>query len=152
MIKIWNYGKKNEYHGHKFDSLKEMDFYKRFCEKYDKPDSKFVVKVHPSYDIIDKFELELGLNIRGARYTPDVVIEDGQGNLLHVYDVKNGFTAYAIDAAAKLRFKLFTERYGVPIECVVVRKNDFRVKIFGTTKQTKIHTFGGINYDWRKAL
>ena len=151
MIKIWNYGKKNEYHGHKFDSLKEMDFYKIFCEKYDKPDSKFVVLVHKSYDIIDKFEIS-GLTIRGAKYTPDVVITNRQGDLLHVYDVKNGFTAYAIDAAAKLRFKLFTERYGVPIECVVVRKNDFRVKIFGTTKQTKIHTFGGINYDWRKAL
>lgn len=153
MIKIWNYGKKTEYNGHVFDSLKELDFYKRFCEQYDNDsDSKFIVKVHPSYDIVDKFELEPGLDIRGAKYTPDVVITDRKGNLLHVYDVKNGFTAYAIDASAKLRFKLFTERYKVPVECTVVRKNDFKVKIFGTTKQTKIHTFGGIDYEWRQAL
>jgi hypothetical protein len=69
-----------------------------------------------------------------------------------VIDVKNGFSAYAVDAACKLRFKLFTKRYKVPVEVVVPRKNDFKVKIFGTTKQTKIHTFGGIDYDWREAL
>ena len=147
---MWNYGKKESYNGYKFDSQKELAFYQRFCEKYDKPDSKFVVKVHKSYDIIDKFEIS-GLTIRGAKYTPDVVITDKQGNLLHVYDVKNGFTAYAIDAAAKLRFKLFTERFGVPIECVVVRKNDFRVKVFGTTEKTHEHIFGDIDYDWREA-
>ena len=151
MIKIWNYGKKNEYHGHKFDSLKEMDFYKRFCEKYDKPDSKFVVLVHKSYDIIDKFEIS-GLTIRGAKYTPDVVITNRQGDLLHVYDVKNGFTTYGVDAAAKLRFKLFTEKYKVPVECVVVRKNDFKIKAFGTTKKTQEHIFKDINYKWQEAV
>lgn len=108
--------------------------------------------MHPSFDIIDKFELESGLSIRGAKYTPDVVIEDHQGNLLHVYDVKNSFSAYGVDAAAKLRFKLFTKRYGEPVECVVVRKNDFKVKVFGTTKQTKIHIFKSINYDWKEVL
>ncbi|AZA17298.1 MAG: Holliday junction resolvase (endogenous virus) [Lactobacillus phage ViSo-2018a] len=128
-----------------------MDFYKTFCEKYDKPESKFVVIVHPNYRIIDKFELESGLNIRGAAYTPDVVIEDRQGNLLHVYDVKNSFTAYGIDAAAKLRFKLFTKRYGVPVECVVVRKNEFKVKVFGTTKKTHEHIFKSIDYDLKEA-
>lgn len=153
MIKIWNYGKKTEYRGYTFDSLKELDFYKRFCEQYDNnPNSKFIVKVHPSYDIIDKFELEPGLNIRGAKYTPDVVITDRQGNLLHVYDVKNGFNTYAIDATARLRFKLFTKRYGVPVECVVVLKNSFKIKIFGTTKKTKINTFKDISYDWREVL
>lgn len=150
---MWKKGNKVNYKNRNFDSEKEFLFYQRFCEKYDNDsDGKFIVKVHPSYDIVDKFELEPGLNVRGAKYTPDVVIADRQGDLLHVYDVKNGFTAYAIDAAAKLRFKLFTERYKVPVECVVIRKNNFKVKIFGTTKQTKIHTFGGIDYDWRKAL
>ena len=150
---MWKKGNKVNYKNRNFDSEKEFLFYQRFCEKYDNDsDSKFIVKVHPSYDIVDKFELEPGLDIRGAKYTPDVVITDSQGRLLHVYDVKNSFTAYAIDAAAKLRFKLFTERYKVPVECVVIRKNNFKVKIFGTTKQTKIHTFGGIDYDWRKAL
>lgn len=134
-----------------FDSQKEFFFYQRFLEKYDRPDSEFVVLVHPSYNIIDKFEIS-GLTIRGAKYTPDVVITDKQNNLLHVFDVKNGFTAYAIDAASKLRFKLFTERYGVPIECVVVRKADFKVKVFGTTKKTKEHIFKDINYKWQEAV
>lgn len=153
LIKIWNYGKKTEYNGHTFDSLKELDFYKRFCEQYDNDsDSKFIVKVHPSYDIVDKFELDPGLKIRGARYTPDMVVEDRHGNLKHVYDVKNGFTSYGVDAAAKLRFKLFTKRYGIPVEAVVVRKNDFKVKVYGMTKKTKEHVFEDINYNWREAL
>lgn len=149
---MWKRGNKVNYRDYIFDSQKEFFFYQRFCEKYDRPDSDFIVKIHPGYDIIDSWELESGLKIRGAKFTPDVVITDKQGNLLHVYDVKNGFTSYAIDSACKLRFKLFTRRYEIPVEVAIVRKNDFKVKIFGTTKQTKIHTFGGIDYDWRKAL
>lgn len=153
LIKLWNYGKKSEYGGYVFDSSKELDFYERFCAKYDNDlDDRFVVLIHPSYNIIDKFEIEPGFAIRGAKYTPDVVITDYQGNLLHVYDVKNDFSNYAVDAAAKLRFKLFEKRYGVPVECVVVRKNDFKVKIFGTTKKAKIHVFKDFDYDWREAL
>lgn len=149
---MWRKGNKVKYKNFVLDSQKEFLFYQRFLEKYDRSDSEFVVKTHPGYDIIDSWELEPGLKIRGARYTPDFTIEDKQGNLLHVYDVKNGFTAYAIDGAAKLRFKLFTKKYGVPVECVVPRKNDFKAKIFGTTKQTKIHTLGGVDYDWRDIL
>lgn len=152
MIKIWNYGKKNEYNGYKLDSIKEMNLYQRFLEKYDRPDSEFVVKVHPSFPIIDSFELEPGLKIRGASYTPDFVVEDRQGNLLHVIDVKNSFTAYGISDAAKLRFKLFTKRFGIPVEAVIPRKNDFKVKIFGTTKKTREHVFKDIDYDWREAM
>lgn len=152
MIKIWNYGKKTHYKDKIFDSVKELNFYKNFCEKYDSPESKFVVKVHPSYQIIDKFELESGLTIRGAKYTPDVVIEDHHGNILHAYDVKNSFTSYGVDASCKLRFKLFEKQYGVPVECVVALKNSFKIKIFGTTKKTKINTFKDINYDWREVL
>lgn len=150
---MWIRGNKTEYHGYKLDSIKELSFYQRFLEKYDNDSSsKFVIKAHPSYPIIDGFEIESGLKFRGAKYTPDFTVEDRQGNLLHIYDVKNGFTAYAVSDAAKLRFKLFTKRYSVPVECVVPRKNDFKVKIFGTTKQTKIHTLGGIDYDWRNIL
>lgn len=150
---MWIRGNKTEYHGYKLDSIKELSFYQRFLEKYDNdPNSEFVVKIHPSYPIIDSWELEPGFKIRGAKFTPDAIIEDRQGNLLHVYDVKNGFTAYGVDAAAKLRFKLFTKRYGMPIECVVPRKNDFKVKVFGTTKKTTEHIFKDINYDWRKAV
>ena len=149
---MWKKGNKVNYKNCVFDSQKEFLFYQRFLEKYDRPNSEFVVKNHPCYDIIDSWELEPGLKIRGARYTPDMTIEDKQGNLLHVIDVKNGFSTYAVDDACKLRFKLFTKRYKVPVEVVVPRKNDFKVKIFGTTKQTKIHTFGGIDYDWREIL
>lgn len=153
MIKIWNYGKKTEYHGYKLDSIKELSFYQRFLEKYDNDsNSKFVIKAHPSYQIIDGFEIEPGLKFRGAKYTPDFTVEDHQGHLLHVYDVKNSFTAYGISDAAKLRFKLFEKRYGVPVECVVALKNSFKIKIFGTTKKTKINTFKDINYDWREVL
>lgn len=149
---MWNYGKKTEYHGYKFDSQKEFLFYQRFLEKYDDDqNSKFVVRVHPGYDIIDSWELEPLLKIRGAKYTPDFVIENKQGQLLHVYDVKNGFTSYAVDSAAKLRFKLFTERYKIPVETIVVRKHDFKVKVYGTTKKTEIHIFKNIDYDWREA-
>lgn len=149
---MWKSGKKSEYRGYRFDSIKEMSFYQRFCEKYDRSDSEFVIKVHPNYQIFDSWELEPGLKIRGASYKPDVVIEDKQGNLRHVYDVKNSFTAYGISDAAKLRFKLFTKRYGIPVECVVTRKNDFKVKVFGMTKNTKIHVFKDFDYDWRDVL
>ena len=148
---MWKKGNKVNYKNMIFDSQKEFLFYQRFLEKYDRPDSEFVVLVHPSYNIIDKFEIS-GLKIRGARYTPDMVVTDKQGNLLHIYDVKNGFTAYAIDAAAKLRFKLFTKRFGIPVEAVVPRKNDFKVKIFGTIKKTQEHIFKDINYDWQEAV
>ena len=149
---MWKKGNKVKYKNHIFDSKKEFFFYQRFLEKYNRPNSDFVVRTHPGYDIIDSWELEPGLKIRGSRYTPDFTIEDKQGNLLHVIDVKNGFSAYAVDSACKLRFKLFTKRYKVPVEVVVPRKNDFKVKIFGTTKQAKAHTFEDIDYDWREAL
>lgn len=151
MVK--HFGKKVKYNDYKFDSLKEKDFYQKFLEEYDNDqNSEFVVKIHPSYPIIDSWELESGLKIRGAKYTPDFVVEDLQGNLKHVYDVKNGFSSYAIDSACKLRFKLFTKRYGVPVECVVPRANDFKVKIFGTTKKTTEHVLTSIEYDWRELV
>ena len=149
---MWKKGHKVNYKNYVFDSQKEFLFYQRFLEKYDNdPNSEFVIKVHPSYPILDSYKLESDLKMRGSRYTPDFVVEDKQGNLLHVIDVKNGFTDYAIDQAAKLRFKLFTRRYGIPVECVVVRKTDFKVKIFGSTKKTKEHIFKNIEYSWREA-
>ena len=150
---MWIHGERSEYHGYKFDSQKEMAFYQRFLEKYDDDsNSEFVIKIHTSCPIIDSFELESGLKIRGAKYTADAVVEDRNGEILHVYDVKNSFSAYGVDQAAKLRFKLFTERYGVPIECVVVLKNSFKVKVYGTAKKTEIHVFKDIDYRWGEAL
>ena len=150
---MWKKGNKVNYKNCIFDSQKEFWFYQRFLEKYDNdPNSEFIVKIHQSYDIIDSLELEPGLKIRAARYTPDMTVEDKQGNLLHVIDVKNGFSAYAVDAACRLRFKLFAKRYKVPVEVVVPRKNDFKVKVFGMTKNAKIHVFKDFDYDWREAL
>lgn len=150
---MWKKGNKVNYKNRIFDSQKEFLFFQRFLEKYDNdPNSEFIVKIHPGYDIIDSWELEPGLKIRGAKYTPDFTVEDKQNNLLHVFDVKNGFSAYEVDSACKLRFKLFTKRYGIPVEAVVVRKADFRVKIFGTTKKTKEYNFKDINYDYKEAL
>ena len=149
---VWNYGKKTEYNGNNFDSIKELAFYQRFLEKYDKPESEFIVKIHPSFQIIDSWELESGLKMRGANYTPDAIVEDRHGNILHIFDVKNSFTAYGVSDAAKLRFKLFAKRYKAPVECVVVRKNDFKVKVYGTTKKTTEHIFKDINYDWREVV
>ena len=148
---MWEKGNKVNYRNYVFDSQKEFLFYQRFIEKYDKPDSEFVVLVHQNYDIIEKFEIS-GLTIRGAKYTPDVVITDKRNNLLHVYDVKNGFTSYAVSDAAKIRFKLFAERYGVPVECVVPRKGSFKVKIFGMTRKTTEHIFKDIEYDWQESV
>ena len=150
---MWKKGNKFKTENYVLDSQKEFLFYDRFLEKYDDDsNSEFVIKVHPSYPIISSYELESGLKFRGAKYTPDFTVEDKQNNLLHVYDVKNGFSAYAIDAACKLRFKLFTERYGVPVECVVVLKNSFKVKVFGTTKKTNEHIFKNIEYNWRETV
>lgn len=150
---MWKKGNKVNYKNRIFDSQKEFFFYQRFCEKYDNdPNSEFVIKVHPSFQIIDSWELDPGLKIRGAKFTPDIVVNDRQGHLLHVYDVKNGFSAYAVDAACKLRFKLFTKLYKVPVEAVVVRKNDFKVKVYGTTKKTKEYIFKDINYSWQEAI
>lgn len=146
MVK--HFGKKTEYNGYMFDSLKEKDFYQRFCMKYDRPDSELKILVHSSYPTIDKFEVA-GITMRGSRYTPDIVVTDQQGNLLHVYDVKNDFSSYGVDSAAKLRFKLFAERYKIPVECVKVYKDHFKVKIFGTTKKITEHIFTDINYDWK---
>ena len=53
----------------------------------------------------------------------------------HVIDIKSGFTQFAIDSAAALRFKLFADKYKVPVEVIVPRVHDFRVKIMGTTKK-----------------
>lgn len=149
---MWVRGEKTEYHGFKFDSVKEQNFYQRFLEKYDNPNSEFIIKVHPSYPILDSWDLEPGLRMRGAGYKPDFTVEDKQNNLLHVIDVKNGFTSYAISDAVKLRFKLFARQYGIPVEAVVPRTRDFKVKIFGTTKKTVEHVFKDIDYDWRKAV
>lgn len=126
--------------GHRFPSRKEANFYSKFVR-----DSKADFEVHPKFEIAKPFTLG-GKRIAHTVYTPDVVIYDGAGQILHVYDVKNGFTGYAIDAAAKLRFKLFTERYKRFVEIVVVRANDFKTSAYLYESLTNVHIRTSIYY------
>ena len=128
-----HFGKKVHYKDWDFDSIKERDFFIQFIESSGK---KF--KVHPSYKIIDKFPLG-GYNQRGITYAPDFVVFDDEGAIAHVYDVKTGINQRAVDTSAKLRFKLFSLKTGMPVEVVVPHKHDFKMKLFGFTNP-KIQT------------
>lgn len=143
------FGKKVEYKGHKFDSTKEADFFRKFIEE-----SGLNYKVHPSFELIPKFEIFDGLlNIRSMRYTPDFVIYDEQGELQHVLDIKNSFNApYGVDTAASNRFKLFAKVYNVPVEVVVPRTHDFKMKIMGTTKKFEPIVLNDLNYNLRELI
>lgn len=120
-----HFGKKVRYKDWIFDSIKERDFFIQFIESSGK---KF--KVHPSYKIIDKFPL-CGYNQKSNTYTPDFVVYGADGAVEHVYDVKTGINQRAVDAAAKLRFKLFSLKTGLPVEVVAPRQHDFKMKLPG---------------------
>lgn len=128
-----HFGKKVHYKEWGFDSEKERDFFIRFIENSGK---KF--KVHPSFKVVDKFPVG-GYNQRGITYAPDFVVFDDEGAIAHVYDVKTGIGQRAVETAAKLRFKLFSLKTGVPVEVVVPRKHDFKMKLLGFTNP-KIQT------------
>lgn len=128
-----HFGKKVPYKDWDFDSIKERDFFIQFIENSGK---KF--KIHPSYKVVDKFPVG-GYNQRGITYAPDFVVFDDEGAIAHVYDVKTGINQRAVDTAAKLRFKLFSLKTGLPVEVVVPRKHDFKMKLFGFTNP-KIQT------------
>lgn len=123
-----HFGKKVHYKDWDFDSIKERDFFIQFIESSGK---KF--KVHPSYKIIDKFPVG-GYNQRGITYAPDFVVYSHDGAVEHVYDVKTGINQRAVDTSAKLRFKLFSLRTGLPVEVVVPRQHDFKMKLLGYGK------------------
>lgn len=122
-------GNKIKSDGHTFDSKKEFDFYDRFVK-----DCGYDYEVHPRFILRKLTEID-GAKISAIRYTPDFIIYERNGRFKHVYDVKNSFGAYGIDQSNKLRFKLFAEEYGIPVEAVVVRTNDFKVITQGVTKQ-----------------
>ena len=128
-----HFGKKIPYKEWMMDSEKELNFFTRYIENSGK---RF--KVHPSFKVIDKFPVG-GYNQRGITYAPDFVVYDDRGNIEHVYDVKTGINQRAVDTAAKLRFKLFSLKTGIPVEVVVPRKYDFKMKLFGFTNP-KIQT------------
>lgn len=135
------FGKKVKLDGYTFDSKKEAQFYLQFV----KP-SGMRFDVHPHYRVIDLFPMG-GYRMRGMTYTPDFVLTRPDGSIAHVYDVKAGFTNYSVSTAARLRFKLFALRYHVPVECVIVRKHDFRVKILGFTTKLDEYQRQDVNYD-----
>lgn len=112
-----------------FDSQKEANFYLKFIKN-----SGYKHEIHPSFLIKDKVALG-GVNLTRISYAPDFVIFDDYGKIKHVYDVKTSInTQFGADTAAKLRFNLFARKYGVPVEVVVPRVNDFKMKIYGLTK------------------
>ena len=67
----------------------------------------------------------------------------------HVYDVKNGFSDYAIDKRAKLKFAMFARVYGLPVEVVVIRTHDFKATITGATKKLEPVIRTNVSYDWQ---
>ncbi len=140
---LQHYGNKVKENGITFDSQKEYDFYKRFLEN----SGVESISVHEKFDLVEKNVINNHITLRGITYRPDFVIRD-KGQITHVYDVKNGFTPYAIDRGAGIVFKLFAKRYGIPVEVVVPRKYDFKTKIMGTTKKYDIQIHNNINYDW----
>lgn len=122
-----HFGKRVHYKDWDFDSKKERDFFIKFIESSGK---KF--KVHPSYKVVEKFPVG-GYNQRGITYAPDFIVYSDDGSVEHVYDVKTGIGQQAVDTAAKLRFKLFSLKTGLPVEVVVPRRHDFKMKLFGFT-------------------
>lgn len=122
-----HFGKKVSYKKWTFDSIKERDFFIRFIESSGK---RF--DVHPSFKLVEKFRVG-GRNQRGIGYAPDFVVYASDNSIEHVYDVKSGINQRAVDTAAKLRFKLFALKTGLPVEVVVPRKYDFKMKLFGFT-------------------
>lgn len=141
-------GDKVRLDGHVFDSQKEADFYNRFVK-----DCGYDFDVHPAFVLVDTASVA-DKKVLAIKYTPDFVIYDEKGHFLHVYDVKNSFGIYGIDAVAKLRFKLFAVKNGFPVEAVVVKKNQFQTIAQGlsrsrpTTAPLYKHDF---NYSWREA-
>ncbi|GAB5053254.1 DUF1064 domain-containing protein [Pediococcus ethanolidurans] len=129
MSAINRKGRKVEIDGYKFDSQREADFYSRYVKN-----CGLDFDVHPRFDLVKPFALE-SMKFRKVVYTPDFVVYDQTGNILHVYDVKNGFSVYDLDTGVQLRFKMFAEHYRFPVEVVVPRVHYFRTKIFGITKQ-----------------
>lgn len=122
-----HFGHKVHYKDWDFDSRKERDFFIRFIE-----DSGKRFDVHKSFRLVDKFPLG-GYNHRGLTYSPDFVVYGSDGSIEHVYDVKSGINQKAVDTAAKIRFTLFSLKTGLPVEVVVPRVHNFKMKLFGFT-------------------
>lgn len=137
-----SFAKKVKLDGYTFDSMKEAKFYEDYIR-----DSGYSFTVHEKFQLIDKYKIG-NYNMRGVTYSPDFVIRNQCGEIIHVYDVKTGYTSYAITTGVSLRFKMFTLKYGVPVEVVVVRTHDFKTKIVGLTKKTDPQVRNNVSYRW----
>ncbi|WP_347284039.1 DUF1064 domain-containing protein [Lactobacillus taiwanensis] len=142
-----HFGKKVIIDGYKFDSQKEAKFYQTYLK-----DTDLNYTVHETFTIIPKQDLTQNVRLRSGVYTPDFVIRDSKGELEHVIDLKNSFTQYGVDAAAQLRFKLFFQRFGKPVEVVVPRAHSFLMKVMGTTKKFDPVELKDFNYDVFKII
>ncbi|MDM8331544.1 DUF1064 domain-containing protein [Limosilactobacillus pontis] len=120
-----HFGKTIVIDGIKFPSQKEAVFYLRFI----KPSGK-KFKAHPRYTVADHVMVG-GSYMKKEIYTPDFVVFDESGAIEHVYDVKTGISTRAVDGSARKRFRQFAGRYGMPVEVVVPRKHDFKMKLLG---------------------
>jgi hypothetical protein len=132
----------------KFDSQKEANFFNRFVKN-----CHFDYIVHPRF-VLEKAGTIGTAKVRQLAYTPDFVILDRFGKMMHVYDVKNSFGVYGIDTAANMRFNLFARRYKIPVEAVVVRAHDFKSIAQCVTKKRKIDDpliCTGFDYEWIEA-
>lgn len=114
---------RNKYHAKKtvigditFDSQVEAMYYMALKGAGEE------VEVHPSFEIIPK-QVVNGKTYRQAVYTPDFAITEPEERV-RVIDVKGG---NMITPDAKLRMKLFMQRYGVP---VMIARYDYRTKHF----------------------
>lgn len=138
-----HFGKKVALDGFKFDSLKEATFYQRYI----KP-SGYIFTCQQRFTLLDTFTLEL-IKLRQTAYKADFVVYDENGELKHVYDVKNGYDEYSIDKKSKIKFSLFARKFKIPVEVVVLRSNHFDAAVIGTTKKVKPTSKQNIDYDWQ---
>lgn len=141
MGKVGTYFAQTRYvDGIRFDSIKEANFYLQYIKN-----CGLRYSVHQSYTLKPASPVK-GIKLQGLRYAPDFVIYNEDGSLKHVYDIKTGFTKSAIKPDANMRFKLFAFHYDQPVEVVVPRAHDFKVKILNVTTGFEPIICQGVEY------
>ncbi|KRL94245.1 DUF1064 domain-containing protein [Limosilactobacillus equigenerosi] len=152
MINKYKIAKKITYKGQKYDSEKELKFYKRYLE----PLGDRVLN-HPTYVVRDSYTLG-GYKGRKRTYSPDFVVLAPDGTIEHVYDVKAGITEKTlksgqtsgkvyIDASMKKSIDDYQRKYNHPVELVAVYAHDFRMTIINTTVSVGVYYFTNVDYD-----
>lgn len=116
--------KQCEEDGIRFDSQTEMKFYHNFIRN-----RGYNFRYHEKFFLNERYMMG-GTTMPAHTYTADFVIRDSDGDIAHVYDVKGSLSAYDIDKDAKKTFYWFMNRHRIPVEVVVPRKYDFKMKIF----------------------